>query len=85
MALELLTPTEKRELQRLAEQLWSHLQANQLGGYSDGNRPLFILGRFREMIEKFGHRDTGWTWTQAQIDKGTKDGERAAPPPNPSP
>lgn len=67
MALELLTPAETRSLQSLAERLWRDLQANQLGGYSDGNRPFFIRDAFREVIEKFGRRDTGWTWTPQQI------------------
>jgi hypothetical protein len=69
---ELLTKDECRALQVMAENLWDELQTNKLGGYSGVNRPFYITSCFREVIEKFGHRDTGYTWSKEQIDNGKK-------------
>jgi hypothetical protein len=64
---ELLTTDESKELLKHAEQLLKDLLENRLGGFSDGNRPFWIMYEFRTIIEKFGHRDTGMHWTGDQI------------------
>ena len=65
---ELLSETEQSEILARAEQLWADLQANNLGGYSDGNRPFYILNEFRRIIEGYGHRDTGLQWSKNDLD-----------------
>lgn len=69
---ELLTEDERKSILKEAEQLWSDLQANNLGGYSGGNRPFYILHAFKLAIEKYGHRDVGLSWSKNDLD--------AAPP-----
>lgn len=64
---DLLTNDEERQLLKDAEYLWSDLQENRLGGFSDGNRPFFILGEFKRIIEKYGKRDIGQTWTGNEL------------------
>lgn len=65
---ELITGKEHKEMLTLAENLWRDLRDNQLGGFSDGNRPFYIFGEFRRIIERFGHRDTGLKWSKNQLD-----------------
>lgn len=60
---DLLTPDEEKALLKRAEQLWSDLQENRLGGFSGPNRPFWILAEFQSAIEAFGHRDLGRTWS----------------------
>lgn len=69
---ELLTIDEKKDLLLEAEILWRDLQENKLGGYSDGNRPFFILHQFKRVIEKYGHRDVGLTWSNDDLERGHK-------------
>lgn len=65
---ELLSATEGKELLGLAEELWSDLQRNNLGGYSGINRPFYILNEFRRVIEQFGRRDVGLHWSKNDLD-----------------
>lgn len=65
---ELLSNDEQREMLTLAEQLWSDLQDNNLGGFSGCNRPFYILHEFHRVIEQYGHRDTGLHWSKDQLD-----------------
>ena len=60
---ELLTADESKALLSIAEGLWMDLNANNIGGYSGGNRPFWILSHFKQVIEQFGHRDVGQTWS----------------------
>ena len=72
---ELLSADENRAMLADAEQLWSDLQGNQLGGFSYQNRPFYILHEFRRVIEKYGKRDTGLRWSKNDLD-ALKDGGR---------
>lgn len=65
---ELLTEDERKSLLKDAELLWKDLQDNNLGGYSDGNRPFYILHEFKRVIEKYGHRDVGLNWSKNDLD-----------------
>jgi hypothetical protein len=65
---ELLDRDEQHALLQRAEQLWSDLQRNDLGGYSGINRPFYILNEFKRVIEEFGHRDVGLHWSKDQLD-----------------
>lgn len=65
---ELLSQDETKALLSKAENLWSDLQANNLGGFSDRNRPFWILNYFKDVIEEFGHRDVGLTWSKDALD-----------------
>lgn len=65
---ELLSTEEGSSLLKQAEELWSDLQGNNLGGFSGGNRPFYILHEFRRVIEAFGHRDTGLKWSKNDLD-----------------
>lgn len=65
---ELLTKDERASILRKAEELWADLQANNLGGYSGINRPFYILHAFKEVIEKYGHRDVGLSWSKNDLD-----------------
>lgn len=65
---ELLSTEESKELLTKAEGLWRDLQENNLGGFSGINRPFYILHAFRSVIEQFGHRDTGLTWSKNDLD-----------------
>lgn len=69
---QLLTPDEKKGLLREAEMLWKDLQENNLGGYSGINRPYWIYFQFERMIEKYGNRDVGLTWSPQELEKGYK-------------
>lgn len=60
---ELLTDQEQKELLKFAEDLWHDLQGNQIGGFSGHNRPFYIKAAFKDMIEKYGHRDVGLHWS----------------------
>jgi hypothetical protein len=70
---DLLTPEENRALRTRAERVWAELQKNQLGGYSGGNRPFWIHAEFKAVIEEFGRRDIGQTWTKDQLDAAKPD------------
>ncbi|MEQ9634590.1 MAG: hypothetical protein RLW68_00750 [Devosia marina] len=65
---ELLTNDERKELLQEAERLWKDLQNNNLGGFSGGNRPFYILHAFKQVIEKYGHRDVGLNWSKDALD-----------------
>lgn len=65
---ELLSDLEKKLLLAKAEHLWERLQENQLGGFSNGNRPFYILHEFKEVIELFGNRDVGLSWSKNDLD-----------------
>lgn len=65
---ELLSAEEQQAMLARAEQLWSALQANNLGGFSGINRPFYILHEFRRVIEEFGHRNTGLQWSKNDLD-----------------
>lgn len=65
---ELLTDSESKQLLSMAEMLWDDLQSNNLGGFSGINRPFWILAEFKRVIEEFGHRDVGLTWSKNQLD-----------------
>jgi len=65
---ELLTAGEQQDLLAEAEQLWRDLQANELGGFSGGNRPFWIMYQFKCAIEKYGHRDVGLNWSKDELD-----------------
>lgn len=60
---------------RDAERLWNDLQKNNLGGYSGGNRPFYILHEFKRMIEKYGNRDVGLTWSKDDLEAALKEHE----------
>lgn len=64
----LLDDTEKADLLKRAENLWSDLQRNDLGGFSGINRPFWILHQFQDIIEVFGGRDVGLHWSQNDLD-----------------
>ena len=61
---ELLSDEEKRLLLSEAEELWSDLEKNNIGGYSGVNRPFYILHEFKRVIEKYGNRDLGMLWSR---------------------
>ena len=65
---ELLSPDEARALLKKAEELWSDLQEDKLGGFSGINRPFWILSQFKQVIEEFGHRDVGQHWSKNQLE-----------------
>ena len=67
-APNLLSNDEERGILADAEQLWADLQSNNLGGYSGINRPFYILYEFKRVIEKYGNRDVGLTWSKDDID-----------------
>jgi len=58
---------EQIEILRDAEMLWDALQKNDIGGFSDDNRPFYILNAFERVIEKYGNRDVGLTWTNNEL------------------
>jgi hypothetical protein len=66
---QLLALEEDRALLTDAEELWRDLQENQLGGFSDGNRPFYIAWQFKRIIEKYGQRDVGLTWSKEELDR----------------
>jgi hypothetical protein len=65
---DLLSEAEGRELLSRAEQLWSDLQNNNLGGFSGINRPFWIVAEFKAVIEQFGRRDVGLRWSKNDLD-----------------
>jgi hypothetical protein len=65
--LEMLSDEERRALLTKAENLWRALEGNNLGGYSSQNRPFYIFEAFREVIEDFGQRNTGYRNTGLEI------------------
>lgn len=64
---KLLTKEETADMLKEAEWLLKDLLENNLGGYSYGNRPFYILHAFKRMIEKYGNRDVGLTWTYDEL------------------
>lgn len=64
---ELLTAEEQKQIRKEAEALWRDLQGNKLGGYSDENRPFYILHVLQNAVEKYGKRDTGLTWSPDEL------------------
>lgn len=69
---ELLTPDERKAILAEAEQLWADLQSNNLGGFSGENRPFWILHAFKVVIERYGHRDVGLSWSKNDLDAAVK-------------
>ena len=65
---ELFTLEERKVILQDAERLWKDLQSNDLGGYSGVNRPFYILHAFKEVIEKYGRRDVGLTWSRNALE-----------------
>lgn len=65
---ELLTEEEGKSILADAETLWRDLQENNLGGFSGINRPFYILWQFKGVIEKYGNRDVGLTWSKNDLD-----------------
>lgn len=65
---QLLDQSEAKALLIKAENLWSDSQANNLGGFSGINRPFYILHEFKSVIEEFGNRDVGLSWSKDQLD-----------------
>lgn len=65
----LLSEAETNSLLLKAENLWSALKENKLGGFSGINRPFFILNEFKEIIEEYGCRDVGLTWSYNDLQK----------------
>lgn len=73
---DLLSEAERKDILSDAEGLWRALEANNLGGFSGHNRPFYILHAFKQVIEKYGKRDVGLTWSKNALDA-------AAPSPEP--
>lgn len=67
--VSLLNTEEQKSLLIAAENLWDELNANKLGGYSGINRPFYIAWKFREVIEKYGHRNIGQKLTGIELEK----------------
>jgi len=65
---ELLSDDERSAILQDAEWLWKDLQSNNLGGFSGVNRPFYILQAFKAVIEKYGRRDVGLTWSKNDLD-----------------
>lgn len=65
---DLLSEAERKALLGDAEWLWKRLEANDIGGYSGINRPFYILHAFKEVIEKYGRRDVGLSWSKNDLD-----------------
>lgn len=66
--VNLLSAQESAALLKLAEETWTDLQANNLGGFSDGNRPFWLLHAFKQVIETFGGRDVGLHHSQDELE-----------------
>lgn len=64
---DLLSSDERNALKAQAEQVWRDLQENNLGGFSYGNRPFWLMHQFELVIEKYGRRDIGLCWSPLQI------------------
>lgn len=64
----LLSEEENAGMLRDAETLWRELQRNDLGGFSGGNRPFWILYAYKTVIEKYGKRDVGLTWSKDELE-----------------
>lgn len=73
---ELLSAEEQSAILKDAENLWQDLQQNNLGGYSGGNRPFYILGEFKRIIEKYGKRDVGLKWSRDDLDAALHEAEQ---------
>lgn len=65
---DLLTVDEEKELLAIAEDAWSRLQSNDLGGFAGINRPFWIVAQMKAVIEKLGRRDIGQTWSKNDLD-----------------
>lgn len=65
---KLLSDDEHKSLLARAERLWTDLQENNLGGYGGINRPFWIVAQFKAVIEEFGYRDIGQTWSKKELD-----------------
>lgn len=59
----LLSEDEKKALLKKSEDLLNDLMGNKLGGYEGINRPFWIMSAFKEVIEEYGNRDVGLTWS----------------------
>lgn len=75
----LLSEAERKQLLADAEWLWKRLEANDIGGFSGANRPFYILHAFKEVIEKYGHRDVGLSWSKNDLD-ALGEGEKQVEP-----
>jgi hypothetical protein len=65
---DLLSEDERKALLADAEWLWKRLEANDIGGFRGANRPFYILHAFKEVIEKYGRRDVGLSWSKNDLD-----------------
>lgn len=65
---DLLSEAERKQILADAEWLWKRLEANDIGGFSGINRPFYILHAFKEVIEKYGRRDVGLSWSKNDLD-----------------
>lgn len=66
---ELLSDEEKSALLTKAENLWGALEENKLGGFSGINRPFLIFAEFKAVIEEYGRREVGLTWSYNDLAK----------------
>ncbi len=69
---DLLSEDERKALLTDAEWLWQRLEANDIGGFSGINRPFYIVHAFKEVIEKYGRRDVGLSWSKNDLDAAAK-------------
>ena len=65
---DLLSDDEQKAILGRAEDLWADLQANNLGGFSGINRPFWIAYKFKSVIETFGRRDVGLSWSKDDLE-----------------
>lgn len=75
---ELFSEEERKEILSDAEGLWLALEKNDLGGFSGQNRPFYILHAFKQVIEKYGKRDVGLTWSKNALDEAKRDAIKGA-------
>lgn len=75
---QLLTDVENKALLQLSEAVWADLQKNELGGYSGGNRPFYLLWMFKTVIERYGYRDVGLTRSKNALDEAYERGKKDA-------
>lgn len=66
--VDLLSSQEGAALFKYAEETWSDLKNDDLGGFSGGNRPFWLLHAFKQVIETFGRRDVGLHHTQNELE-----------------
>lgn len=75
----LLSAEEQKDILSRAERLWAELEANNLGGFSGCNRPFWIMFEFKNVIEAFGRRDVGLSWSKDDLDAAARDASASVP------